>query len=68
MTLMMLCSNFSGSNTRGVTVEEVLDSVLLVTLPLGRGAMFIKLEKPNGRLRPLGNLCKGYVVIPCQAT
>jgi hypothetical protein len=29
---------------------EALDLVLLVTLPLGRGTMFIKLEKPNGRL------------------
>jgi hypothetical protein len=29
--------------------------------------MFIKLEKPNGRLRPLGNLCKGYVVINGEA-
>jgi hypothetical protein len=26
------------------------DLVLLVTLPLGRGTMFIKPEKPNGRL------------------
>jgi hypothetical protein len=26
------------------------DSVLLVTLPAGRGTLFIKLEKPNGRL------------------
>jgi hypothetical protein len=24
--------------------------LLLVTLPVGRGTMFIKLEKPNGRL------------------
>jgi hypothetical protein len=31
-------------------VAEVLDLVLLVTLPLGRGTVFIKLEKPNGRL------------------
>jgi hypothetical protein len=31
-------------------VAEVLDSVLLVTLPLGRGTVFIKLEKPNGQL------------------
>jgi hypothetical protein len=23
--------------------------------------VFIKLEKPNGHLRPLWNLCKGYV-------
>jgi hypothetical protein len=28
--------------------------------------MFIKLEKPNGRLRPQGNFCKGYVVKPCR--
>jgi hypothetical protein len=34
--------------------------VLLVTLPLGRCTVFIKLEKPNRRLCPLGNLCKGY--------
>jgi hypothetical protein len=26
------------------------DLVLLVTLPVGRSTMFIKLEKPNGRL------------------
>jgi hypothetical protein len=26
------------------------DLVLLVTLPMGRGIVFIKLEKPNGRL------------------
>jgi hypothetical protein len=31
-------------------VAEVLDLVLLVTLPLGRCTVFIKLEKPNGRL------------------
>jgi hypothetical protein len=31
-------------------VAEVLDLVLLVTLPLGRGTVFIKLEKPNGWL------------------
>jgi hypothetical protein len=31
-------------------VAEVLDLVLLVTLPLGRGTMFIKPDKPNGRL------------------
>jgi hypothetical protein len=42
--------------------------LLLVTLPMGRGTMFIKLEKPNGRLWPLGNLCKGYVVIPYHTT
>jgi hypothetical protein len=42
--------------------------VLLVTLPMGWGTMFIKLEKPNGRLWPLWNLCKGYVVIPYQTT
>jgi hypothetical protein len=24
--------------------------LLLVTLPMGRGTVFIKLEKPNGRL------------------
>ena len=31
-------------------VAEVLDLVLLVTLPLGRVTVFIKLEKPNGQL------------------
>jgi hypothetical protein len=31
-------------------VVEVLDLVLLVTLPLRRGIVFMKLEKPNGRL------------------
>jgi hypothetical protein len=31
-------------------VAKVLDLVLLVTLPLGRCNVFIKLEKPNGRL------------------
>jgi hypothetical protein len=41
------------------------DLVLLVTLPVGRITVFIKLEKPNERLRPLGNLCKSYVVRPC---
>jgi hypothetical protein len=30
--------------------------------------MFIKLEKPNGRLRPLGNPCKSYIVKPCCLT
>jgi hypothetical protein len=42
--------------------------LLLVTLPMGRGTVFIKLEKPNRWLRPLGNLCKGYVVKPCRLT
>jgi hypothetical protein len=41
---------------------------LLVTLPLGRCTVFIKLEKPNGRLCPLGNLCKGYIVRPSYVT
>jgi hypothetical protein len=31
--------------------------------PAGRGTVFIKLEKPNERLRPLGNLCNSYIVI-----
>jgi hypothetical protein len=31
-------------------VVEVLDLVLLVTLPWGRCNVFIKLEKPNGWL------------------
>jgi hypothetical protein len=42
--------------------------VLLVTLPVGRSIVFIILEKPNGRIRPLGNLCKGSVVKPCLLT
>jgi hypothetical protein len=42
--------------------------LLLVALPMGRSTVFIKLKKPNGRLRPLGNLCKGYVVKPCRLT
>jgi hypothetical protein len=42
--------------------------LLLVTLPMGRGTVFIKLEKPNGQLRPLGNPCKGYLVKPCRFT
>jgi hypothetical protein len=42
--------------------------LLLVTLPLGRVTMFIKLEKPNGRLWPLGNLCKGNLVKPYRLT
>jgi hypothetical protein len=42
--------------------------LLLVTPPVGRGTMFIKLEKPNMRLWPLGNLCKSYVVKPCRLT
>jgi hypothetical protein len=42
--------------------------LLLVTPPVGRGTMFIKLEKPNGRLQPQGNLCKGYIVKPCRLT
>jgi hypothetical protein len=39
-------------------LQRFFDLVLLVTLPLGRCTVFIKLEKPNGRLCPLGNLCK----------
>jgi hypothetical protein len=46
-------------------LQRFFDLVLLVTLPLGRCTVFIKLEKPNGRLCPLGNLCKGYAVRPC---
>jgi hypothetical protein len=42
--------------------------VLLVTLPVGRSSVFIKLEKPNERLRPLGNLCKGCIVNPWPFT
>jgi hypothetical protein len=41
---------------------------LLVTLPVSRGTVFIKLEKPNGWLRPLENLCKGYIVNPWPFT
>jgi hypothetical protein len=48
--------------------RDSFDLVLLVTLPVGRSNVFIKLEKPNGRLRPLGNLCKSYVLRPCQVT
>jgi hypothetical protein len=44
------------------------DLVLVVTLPVGRGTMFIKLEKHNERLWPLKNLCKGYRVKPCLLT
>jgi hypothetical protein len=44
------------------------DLVLLVTLLVGIGTVFIKLQKPNGRLWPLGNLCKGYIVKPCLLT
>jgi hypothetical protein len=32
--------------------------LLLVTLLVGRGTVFIKLEKPNGWLQPLGNFVK----------
>jgi hypothetical protein len=39
--------------------------LLLVTPPAGRCTVFIKLEKPNGRL---WNLCKRYVVKPCRLT
>jgi hypothetical protein len=42
--------------------------LLLVTLPVRRGIVFIKLEKPNERLWPLGNLCKGYIVKPSRLT
>jgi hypothetical protein len=44
------------------------DLVLLVTLPVRRSIVFIKLEKPNERLCPLGNLCKGYIVKLCLLT
>jgi hypothetical protein len=47
---------------------DSFDLILLVTLLLGRSIVFIKLEKSNGRLWPLGNLCKGYVVKPCLLT
>jgi hypothetical protein len=41
----------SGHSTCSVeAVAEVLDLVLLVTLPLGRATVFIKLEKPNKQL------------------
>jgi hypothetical protein len=42
--------------------------LLLVTFPMERCTVFIKLEKPNGRLQPVGNLCKDYVVKPCELT
>jgi hypothetical protein len=42
--------------------------LLLLATPLaGRGIVFIKLEKPNRRLWPLGNLCKSYIVKPCDS-
>jgi hypothetical protein len=44
------------------------DLVLLVTLPMGRSTVFIKLEKPNGRLWPQVSLCKGYIVNPWPFT
>jgi hypothetical protein len=42
--------------------------LLLVTPSVGRGTLFIKLEKPSGRLWTFGNLCKSYIVKPCQRT
>jgi hypothetical protein len=42
--------------------------LLLVTLPVGRGTVFIKPEKPNGWLQPLGNLGKDYIVNPWPFT
>jgi hypothetical protein len=30
--------------------------------------VFIKLEKPNGQLQPLENLCKDYIVKHCRLT
>jgi hypothetical protein len=44
------------------------DLVLLVTLLVGRSTMFIKLEKPNKWLSPLGNLYKRYIVFPWPFT
>jgi hypothetical protein len=32
------------------SMKRFFDLVLLLTLPLGRGTVFIKLEKPNKRL------------------
>jgi hypothetical protein len=41
--------------------------LLLLVIPLaGRCTVFIKLEKPNGRLRSLVNLCTVYVVKTCR--
>jgi hypothetical protein len=42
----------SGQNTCSVEAgcRGSFDLVLLVTLPVGRSTVFIKLEKPNGRL------------------
>jgi hypothetical protein len=42
--------------------------LLLVTPPARRGTVFIKLEKSNRRLWPLGNLCKSYIVKPWWLT
>jgi hypothetical protein len=54
-----MCSWLCYSGVNGVRAQYLLcrgwlqrffDLVLLVTLPLGRGTVFIKLEKPNERL------------------
>jgi hypothetical protein len=60
----------SGHSTCSVAAgcRGCFDLVLLVTLPVGRNTMFIKLQKPNRRLWPLGNLCKGYVMYPWPFT
>jgi hypothetical protein len=48
---------------------KVLSFCFLLVTPLaGRCTVFIKLEKPNGRLWPLGILGKSYVVKPYQIT
>jgi hypothetical protein len=60
----------SGHNTCSTEAgcRGSFDLVLLVTLPMGRSTVFIKLEKPNRWLWPLGNLCKGYIVNPWPFT
>jgi hypothetical protein len=42
----------SGNSTCSIEAgyRGFFDLVLLVTLPMGRSTVFIKLEKPNGRL------------------
>jgi hypothetical protein len=50
-----MCSWLRRSAINGVREQYLLcrgsfDLVLLVTLPMGRNTVFIKLDKPNGRL------------------
>jgi hypothetical protein len=60
----------SGHSTSSVEARCRGSFVLLslITPSVGRGTVFIKLEKPNERLWPLGNLCKSYIVKPCWLT